>query len=185
MTKITIIAATELEMTPIMSYFGDKFTYYVSGVGPVASAIATMKAIAEHKPNLVLGVGIAGAVDRELQIEEAVIVARDYIADLGAIRGDGHFEAFDSPRVEYPYIVDGFRSVRARTVSVACAPFIADDSQIETMEGASMMLTAKALGVRFMQLRTISNYVDDKREHWQIERAVQALPAAVARLLKF
>lgn len=184
MTKITIIAATEAETAPIMSYFGDKLTYCVSGIGPVSSAIATMKAIAEHKPNLVLGVGIAGAVDRGLEIAQAVIVSRDYIADLGAIRSDGRFEKFDSPIVEYPYVVDGFSCVRARTVSVACAPFIDDDSQIETMEGASMMLTAKALGVRFMQMRTISNYVDDRRENWQIERAIQALPAAVARLLK-
>ncbi|MEG1371506.1 MAG: hypothetical protein RSD75_04100 [Mucinivorans sp.] len=183
MTKITIIAATDAEITPIMSYFGDKLTYLVSGIGPVASAIAVGRAMKDFAPNLVLGVGIAGAIDHSLAIGQAVIVARDYVADLGAFRGD-KFEKFDSPVVEYPYIVDGFQSVTARTVSSACAPFIDDQSQIETMEGAALMLAAKTIGVRFMQLRTISNYVDSPRSAWQIERAIELLPPAIAQLLK-
>lgn len=182
MTKIVIITATNAEIEPIVSYFGDKFSYVVSGIGSLATAIATIRAIDEHKPNLVLQVGIAGAVDRSLNISQAVVVARDYVADLGAFRG-ATFEVFESTVVEYPYIVDGFESVTARTVNVACANFLGDDSQIETMEGAAFMLSAKSRGVRFMQMRTISNYVDEPRGEWRVKEAIDSLPLAVARLL--
>ncbi|MEG0656560.1 MAG: hypothetical protein RR465_06035 [Mucinivorans sp.] len=186
MTKITIIAATQAEIAPIVSCFGDKFDYIVSGIGSLSTAIAVMRAVRDFAPNLVLGVGVAGAIDRSLSLGQAVIVARDYVADLGAFRGQAHekFEHFESQVVEYPYVVDGFTSVSARTVNAACGLFVDDHSQIETMEGAALMLTAKALGVRFMQLRTISNYVDSPRVEWQIAHAIELLPSAVARLLK-
>lgn len=183
MTKIIITTATELEMTPIMSYFGDKFIYNITGIGPVNCAISTIQAISEHHPNLILQVGIAGAVDCSLELCESVIVSSDYMADIGAWRGSG-FERFDTQLIDYPYIVDGFRSVAARTVSTACATWINDESAIESMEGAAFMQAAKAMGCRYMQMRTISNYVHQPRSEWRVAQAVAALPAAVERLLQ-
>ena len=182
MTKIALLAATEAEIAPLVSVFGDRFVYKTTGVGPSAAAIGTAELVAAERPNLVVNVGIAGAVDRSLELGEAVLVCRDYAADLGAWRGD-RFEPFAGEIIEWPYVVEGFRSVRARTVSTACAPWIADDSQIESMEGFGAMAAAKRLGVRTMQLRIISNYVDQPRAEWRVAEAIAALPAAVARLL--
>lgn len=182
MTKITIFAATELEMAPLMSVFGDRFSYCTTGVGSTATTMAVMLNLAQSKPHLALGVGIAGAIDHSIAIGEAVIVNRDYVADLGAFR-DGNFVQFDSEVVQYPYVTDSFRSVSARTVNAACTPYIKDAAQIETMEGAAFMMAARASTARFMHLRTISNYIDTPRAEWQVERALAALPTAVARLL--
>lgn len=182
MTKITIFAATELEIAPVVSYFGDRFAYCVTGVGSAATAVAVMQNLVQNKPNLALQVGIAGAIDHSLAIAGSVVVSRDYVADMGAFR-DGNFVQFESEVAEYPYVTDGFRNVTARTVNAACTPYIKDDAQIETMEGAAFMMAARTSGVRFMQIRTISNYIDTPRAEWQIERAVAALPPTVARLL--
>lgn len=182
MTKIALIAATEAEIAPIVSVFGDRFRYKVTGIGPVAAALGVAELIAEHHPNLVVNVGIAGAIDDRLTLGQAVLVCRDYVADVGAWRG-GRFERFETEVIEWPYVVEGFLGVRARTVSGACAPYIIDDSQIESMEGAAVMAGAKKAGVRVMQLRTLSNYIQQPRDQWQIKEAIAALPTAVGRLL--
>lgn len=181
MTKITIFAATELEIAPVMSCFGDRFAYCVTGVGSAATAVSVMQNLAQNKPNLALQVGIAGAIDHSLTIAGAVVVSRDYVADLGAFR-DGNFVQFESEVTEYPYVTDGFRKVTARTVNAACTPYINDNAQIETMEGAAFMMAARANAVRFMQIRTISNYIDTPRAEWKTDLAVAALSGAVARL---
>lgn len=183
MTKIAILAATAAELEPVKARFGDKYIYSVTGIGVLETAISTLKTVAEHHPNLLLQVGIAGAVSREIELLQAVVVSRDYIADMGAWRGEAGFEKFDTTVIEYPYIVDGFDSVRARTVTTACANWIADDSQIETMEGAAFMAAAASQSVRFMQLRVISNYIDTPRKEWLVPQAIEAIPDAIAKLL--
>lgn len=184
MTKIAILAATESEISPVRAFFGDRFTYVATGIGIASTTIETLAAIDVEKPNLVLQIGIAGAIDRGLAIGQAVVVSRDYIADIGAWRGESGFERFATPTFEYPYVVDGFDSVTARTVSTACAPWIEDESQIETMEGAAFMAAAKLRGVRFMQMRVISNYVDEPRGQWSVDQSIAAIAAAISRLLK-
>lgn len=185
MTKIAIIAATQTELAPVRAAFGDTYIYSVSGIGSTATAIATLSLIATHQPHLIVQVGIAGAISTDLAPLESVVVARDYQADLGAWRGD-RFEPFESAVVEYPYVVDGFRSVSARTVATACATWIDDDSEIETMEGAAFMIAASSYTgyrVRFMQMRVISNYVAQPRCEWMVAEAITAIPSALGRLL--
>lgn len=187
MTKIAIIAATEAELAPVRGAFGDAYIYSVTGIGPAATAVATLSLISNHQPHLIVQVGIAGAISPHIALLEPVVVARDYQGDLGAWRGDGiGFVPFDSAVIEYPYVVDGFRSVRARTVTTACAPWIDDDSEIETMEGAAFMIAASSYTgyrVRFMQMRVISNYVTQPRHEWMVAEAIAELPSALGRLL--
>lgn len=182
MTKIALIAATEAEIAPLVSVFGDRFAYKVTGIGPVAAAIGTAELIAQEKPNLVVNIGIAGAIDPSLALCQAVLVCRDYMADVGAWRAE-RFEHFTTEIIEWPYVTEGFANVQARTVSGACAHYIVDESQIESMEGAAVMGMAKRLGVRVMQLRILSNYVGQPRAEWRISDAIAALPDALGRLL--
>jgi len=186
MSRIVILAATENEIAGCRDIEG--LIPVVTGIGATNTAIATMSAVKGYWPALMIQIGIAGAYGRNLPLGEAVLVASDRQADLGAWRGD-RFEAFENhaPLIECPWIPDVRWKkpiVRAQSVNCAASPLVATElAEIETMEGAAFFAAAAECEVKFLQLRTISNYVDTPREVWEVERAIAALPGALRELL--
>jgi len=53
---------------------------------------------------------------------------------------------------------------------------------VEAMEGFAVLRAAELAGLPAVELRAISNLVDDERANWRIEEALAALAAAIPRL---
>lgn len=185
LSGVVIVAATEFEIAECRLQMAD-CKFVVSGMGATNTAIATFRAFEIHRPWLMIQVGIAGAVDRDLELGEAVFVTEDFQADLGAWRdAKGRFEPFETPRIA----VDNptrLRSVAARSVNTACSTLVCQSAaQIESMEGAAFFQAAsECAGAKFAQIRTISNYIDSPRNEWQIPLAISRLPDALREVLR-
>lgn len=65
--KILIVASDKGELKGL----DDRYTKVVSGVGPVLAAIATVKAIEADRPDCIVSLGSAGAIDRRLEVGKA------------------------------------------------------------------------------------------------------------------
>ena len=89
-----IAAATETELTGLRASLAPittavELAYVVTGVGPVATAIALTERLLATAPALLINVGIAGSFSEHLPPGTVVRVARDTLADLGAEDRDG------------------------------------------------------------------------------------------------
>ncbi|GHV01467.1 Futalosine hydrolase [Bacteroidia bacterium] len=156
----------------------------IGGVGMAAISATLSRALRETTPSLVILAGIAGSYGDALPPGEAVLVASERVADLGAMR-EGRFEALYPVDYRCPCatLFPEFKSVAANTVSVAGAPWVAP-ADVENMEGAAFFALCLAHGVPFVELRTISNRVGDPREKWNIPLAAEQLAAALHSLLE-
>ena len=209
---VTVTAATALELARLRAAWPAgpyhpalELEYLASGVGPVATAVAVSERLAAApRPDLLLDVGLAGALDRSLALGEVVHVVREEFGDLGVEERDGGFtSAVDLGLVDAdapPFRGGRLHSPRepafARTVTgVTCSTVHGEaasiarlrartDAQVESMEGAAAMWVAQRRGVAFVQLRAISNYVEPRdRAAWRIDLALDNLAEAVSSLL--
>lgn len=193
---LALLTATELEQRPLRDPLahlsGDfRLAWCVSGMGAGATAQAVMQLVHDSRPTWIVQAGIAGALSEAVGVTESVLVASDYQADLGAWRAESErFEPFtvaESAAIHCPYTAQletSFRTVAARSVNCACAPWIPrGEALIETMEGAAFFHACQRMGVPFLQLRTISNRVGEPRNQWRIPEALDRLGSELLRLV--
>jgi futalosine hydrolase len=175
MTDILIVAATERELC---GHAG-----LVCGVGPVEAAATTARAMATSLPGAVLHVGIAGA-HRASGLEPSRLVLGS-----SAVYEDLLLTTGLSPRKASP---DGWllRAAREAVPEAVLLPIgttgrVGGGSEclVEAMEGFAVLRAAALAYVPAVELRAISNLVDDARGDWRIEDALAALAAAIPRLL--
>ncbi len=177
---ILVVAATEHELAP-----AEGWRTLVCGVGPVDAAAATAAAIAIARPRAIVHVGIAGARRATALLPPAVVVGTEAIyCDLGVP------ERFAPGRLTPP----------AALVAAACAAVPsavrqaigtsgrvghASDCAVEAMEGFAVLRAAALAGVPAIEVRVISNVVEDSdRGLWKFDEAfatVQAITPALVR----
>ncbi len=153
------------------------------GVGKAMAAMATQHFVDRYAPSRLIFTGIAGSLNRQLEIGD-VVVARDSIQyDLDA-RAAG-FEIGQIPFTSYreipcdpdmvsaalSYPAEGFRLVEGRIltgdrflarVEADAADLLSEElaGDAVEMEGASVGLVALFNGLPFLLLRTISDKAD-------------------------
>ncbi len=174
--KIVVMYPTWGEARPFMlGPGGGAVEVWRWGIGPAGGAARTAALLAGARPRSGLSKG------------DTVTVSREYAVDVGTLRGD-RFVAlpvdgndagnnfYDNPTPLPPL----FRSVASDTVAVAGTPLRAGSpAEIENMEGAGFFAVCGALGVRFAELRCISNYVGEERSGWRVAEAVGRLAGEV------
>ncbi len=198
-----IVAATPFEIAPLQQWLSlhprEDVEILVTGVGMLATSFALTKRLSQGpKPTLVLNLGIAGAISREYALGDVVNVLSEQVFDLGVEEADGTFRSmFKLQLVEADE--KPFRSGRlwndaaaqfhflphAHAISVnkvhGTASSIANlldscDADIENMEGAAVFYTCLQLEQQFLEIRSISNYVEPRnRDAWNIPLAIQRL----------
>lgn len=171
----------------------------ITGVGLMAATFALTRALLQQPYDFVLQAGIAGAFDPKLPLGSLVTVNSELLGDLGAEDHDRFLDIYElglaapdafpfrdrelvNPMAEIPLPcpLPQVRSLTVHTVS-GHAPTIARRAEcfgaaVETMEGAALHYVCLQLGIPFLQVRAISNYVTPRnREAWEIGKAVQAL----------
>ncbi|MFI3315607.1 MAG: hypothetical protein R3Y04_08105 [Rikenellaceae bacterium] len=166
------------------------------GVGLIASAYGTYKAIADTKPDMIIMAGIAGVYKGiDLEIGQSVIVEREYQADLGLFYKEGFrhlsddtldmdFEVLNHFDCPYAKQQKEFRTAVSNSMNCGLAPFVKSDGvDIENMEGASFFYICNKECVKFLELRTISNVVDPAHDDWDYEGSIRNLTASLHKLI--
>ena len=181
----------------------------VTGVGMVATAARCTQALARERYDVAVNLGVCGSFDRALPPGTVVHVVTDRIAELGAEDGDRFLTIHDLQllgRNEFPFR-DGRLVNEAAPASAALGALPAVDGisvntvhgndrsidevvrrfqpQVESMEGAAFMYACLVQGVRFAQVRAVSNIVERRnRDAWKLKEAIDNLGAAAVDIIR-
>jgi len=178
----------------------------VAGVGSAVAAAATAAALARRRYSLVICAGIAGGIGIA-GIGDIVVADAVHPADLGAMSPDGFIplehlgiamtaNAIDPPVVEeltgplryagLAPVIGGILTVNTVTGTDAHADDLRrryPGAVAEAMEGYGVAVAATRAGVRYGELRVVSNRVGRRdRRAWDIPGALRRLEHAFAAL---
>ncbi len=201
--RILIATAVPAERDAVLAgltgYPGADLEVITVGVGTASAAAGTARALATGDHDLVISAGVAGGMPGRARIGDVVIGTRSIAADLGAESPDGFLPisqlGFGSETIEVPpllhhpgAVAGAVLSVSTVTGSAASTEQLArryPDAVAEAMEGFGVATAATQAGVRFAELRTISNLVGPRdRSAWRLTEALAGLTEAVATVTK-
>ena len=175
---ILVVAATDRELAGL-----DGAATLSTGIGPVEAGLATAFALMRERPDAVLDIGIAGShtLDPPALVLGSEAIYCDVLAASSTL-----------PRVERvrpdAALLDVARRVlpeaHVRPIGTSGRVGGASDCDVEAMEGFAVLRAAELVGVPALELRAISNAVNEaNRARWRFEEAFAALREAVTRLL--
>jgi futalosine hydrolase len=176
---ILVVAATDRELAG-----ADGAAALVCGIGPVEAAVATARALAERRPDAVVNVGIAGAktLDPPAFVLGSEAVYCDIVADSGA-----RFPRVERVKPDADLLAAARRALpEAHLCPIATSAAIGGGTtcEVEAMEGFAVLRAAELAGVPAVELRCISNRVDElDRARWRFDEALAALDEALPVLL--
>jgi futalosine hydrolase len=214
--KILIVAATYLEVKPFLNQLGfhqeqahyafatDRFNsieVLITGVGMTATTYRLTKQLSANSYQLIVNAGVAGAFSPRLLIGDAVLVASDCFAELGAespsgfipitqlnlpapyqIKASSHFNI---KSWEHLPKVNGItvNKVHGKVDSIVEAEALFSPD-VESMEGAAVLAVCEAEKIDCYQLRTISNRVEPRNtDNWNLGLAIKNLNLFLIDLL--
>jgi futalosine hydrolase len=173
---ILVVAATERELAG-----AGGVAVLACGIGPVEAAAATARALAELAPAALLHVGIAGA--RGLEPPQLVIGSEAVYEDAG----DGPLVP-GRVRPDATLLEHARRALPdAQVLPIGTSARVGGTSgcTVEAMEGFAVLRAAELAGVPALEVRAISNHVDEPdRGRWRFDAALAALDDALPRLLE-
>ena len=213
--KKLLVAATSAEIMEICGQIepykvieiGDNWSVLVTGVGIVPTVFHLTKVLSSNHFQLVLNVGLAGAINRSLSIGQTVNIISDEFAFWGSEDNDDFLSVYNSGLLnanEFPFTneilfplksefdlpsipkVSGL-TVQTVTGSLKSIVLLQQhyQSDVESMEGAAVFYVANQLNIPAIQIRSISNYVEPRnRANWKIQEALSSLSTVIKPLLE-
>ena len=145
-----------------------------SGVGKVYAAIITTLVIKKFKPELIVNVGCAGSINKNVHVNDVIIAKRvadwdvdvpdwkrSMYSDKMSFACDGRFIKLakalkNKAKIKEGYIVSGDAFVSKKTQINEIKKYFPESDCVE-MEGASIANTCYAFGVNVAIVRSISD----------------------------
>lgn len=179
----------------------------VAGVGMALTAFNLGSLFARQRFDLAINAGIAGAFNRQLKIGDVVNVTAERFADLGVEEANGAFtDVYELGLLDgdvHPFTdgwllnpsTDGFGFLPQckgltinkvhgfqPSIDAVLGKYGAD---VESMEGSAFFMACLMAGVPFLQIRSISNYVEPRnRAGWDLPFAINNLNNVLIPLLE-
>lgn len=177
---VLVIAATERELAP-----PDGWRTLVCGVGPVEAAAATSKTLAQYRPDAILHVGIAGTRRTRALAPATIVIGIE--ARYHDLRVPPHL-APNTVRAA-PALVAAVSRVLpgAPRLPIGTSARVGGttDTDVEAMEGFAVLRAAQLAGVPAVEVRAISNDIEERdRARWSFAEALAALVAATPRMVE-
>lgn len=171
---LLVVAATERELAPV-----EGARTALCGIGPVEAAAATARALAEERPAAVLHVGIAGA--RGLEPLTLVFGTEALYCDAAG------------PLVPALALPDGdllarlhqaFPEAVLRPIGTSARVGGSHEIDVEAMEGFAVLRACELAGVPAVEVRVVSNEIDEPdRARWRFDDAFALLAETLPRLV--
>lgn len=190
--KILIVAATYAELAPSLDLLNRfEIDYLITGVGMVATAFALGRRLNEKKYDILINIGIGGALDRGLALGSIVRINADKIYSFGAESqneflsieelgfGKSVFYEKVSPKInnllsDLP-TMNGVtvNAVHGNEKSIFSLTQTTPLTTVESMEGAAFFYAADQLDILRIQIRAVSNYIELRNKaNWDIPLAI-------------
>ncbi len=182
----------------------------ITGPGMVATAFFLGKLRGLHEYSMVLNAGIAGSFNKALNIGDVVHVSTDCFSELGSWHQERFSPMYDMGMAEdyRPAFLKGSNIIQnnnppaltavaelpvAKGVTVNSIKGIPWDAtlagfdyqpDIETMEGAAFFFACMSKNVPCLQIRSISNGIENSlSESWDIPAAVASLQKTILKIV--
>jgi len=208
--QLLLCASTEFEIRPVIEFVQrekvQNVDVLITGVGMMATTYSLTKAILRKRPDFVLQAGIAGSLDENLPLTKVVLVENENIGDLGVLDSGTFKTLFDLTlldKTSFPWnngklsnnvqslkstglkIVDGVTVNEISTNKNRIAYYKNQlNASVESMEGAAIHYVALQENLRFLQMRSLSNFVGERdKTKWVIDVAVTNLNAELMRII--
>jgi len=181
-----------------------------TGIGMIATAAWCARVLAQQRYELAVNLGVCGSFHAAYPPGAVVNVMTDCVPELGAEDDEQFLTMQDlglpgpddppfrggrlvNPETPPNQVIGGLRAVSGVTVNTVhgnprsiarVVERFAPD--VESMEGAAFMYACLVSGVRFAQVRAVSNMVEKRnREAWKLEEAIGALIEVGLRLIEY
>jgi futalosine hydrolase len=180
----------------------------ITGVGMVPTAVGTTMALACYRYDAVINAGVCGSFNTEIPIGSVLNITSDCLPETGAEDGEHFLSIIDLKLLdqdEFPFtggklvndsvfesnLINALRISSGVTVNTVhgneknIAAFLGrHKADVESMEGAAFIYSCKMYKARHIQIRSISNYIEDRDvSKWNIPLAVQNLNYVLLDLL--
>ncbi len=214
-TMILAVAATEFEMNAYLQAGGEDFSRgFVCGVGILESCLTLTRYLEKHCDDIsaVVNFGVAGAyIADTLELPamlDICIAQREVFGDLGICYPRRLDELGDELALKKTFSLDESLTAKAlqvlkkdnvnviagNFVTVSCVSGTADRGEIfrrkydglcENMEGAAIARVCLDYSLPCMEIRCISNYVEDRDPtRWRLEEACEKAGEIAAFVVK-
>jgi futalosine hydrolase len=208
--QLLVCASTEFEIKPTLDFIEKEKIHeidtLITGVGMVSTAYSIAKTVWNKRPDFILQAGVGGCLDKKLPLTKIVIVENENIGDLG-VEENGRFKTlFDLGLLDtnsFPWknaklsndvealkkagltIVDGVTVNEISTNQERIAYYRNHlNASVESMEGAALHYVALDQNLRFLQMRSLSNFVGERdKSKWVMGTAIANLNIELQRIL--
>ena len=180
LSRILVVAATGRELAEPAGW-----RTLCCGVGPVEAAASTAGAIAIDRPAAIVHVGIAG-VRRARALAPLTLV----------IGTEARYHDLAVPARLAPGVVvtdaaliaavrDAFPEASVLPIGTSARIGGTTDTDVEAMEGFAVLRAAQLAGVPAIEVRVISNEIEEEdRGRWHFDAAFAAITTATPRLVE-
>ncbi len=176
----------------------------ITGIGTTSMTYFLTKQLNDKKYNFALLVGIAGAYSQSFKLGDLVNVNSERFADMGIIKDDSFTDFFDmnlEDANKFPFenkilknyslinnaAINKLPTAKGNTVNsirTNILPHIQQNTDVESMEGASFAFVCSQHPMAYAQIRAISNYVGQQdKKLWNISLAVKNLHKLINEVL--
>ena len=200
-----VVIATENEIQPLGEFIAEaeRLDVLVTGMGPVATAASLGSYLALHgsRINGVINIGVAGAyVDSGLALLDICFAKQEVLGDFGICMQDG-IQDFDPglSKIGMPLLFDNdlalqtksilnghsiaFKSVNFVTVNCCTGTAVRGEyfrkkyaAGCENMEGGAVAMVCKNFKIPCVELRCVSNMVEDRNTlKWKLAEAAEKM----------
>jgi futalosine hydrolase len=221
---ILIVSATYMEIAPLVARLkfisenDQRMKFYTSGkheidvlitgVGMVATAAWTAKALSKRKYDAALNFGVCGSFDKALEIGKVVHVLSDRFGDLGAEDDEKFLSVHELNLLgenESPFMwgqlvnqtvpnyerILNLTGVNAISVNTAHGNTSSIEKivkrlnpHVESMEGAAFFYACMIDKIPCAQIRAVSNFIEKRnRESWNMALAIKNLNETAVEII--
>ena len=205
--KILVVAATTFEINDLLrtTTWDYDVSFLVTGIGTIKTTFELTRHLLTQTPDydLVLNVGICGSYDRSFELGSIVNVTQDCIADIGIdhnavfypvdkiLHTNANDTIYNNSSIP-SHLIQELPQVNGITVNTVTG---SEDRvqqllrwyspQVESMEGAAFAYTCEQLNKKYVQIRSISNYVEARNKSaWKVQDAIKNLNHYITYLLQ-
>ncbi|MEL6865347.1 MAG: futalosine hydrolase [Bacteroidota bacterium] len=179
----------------------------ITGPGLTHTAFALGQQLAKKTYDLAINAGIAGSFRRDWPLGKVLHIYSEQFGDLGVEEADGRFSSIhelgliapnDAPFQQGVLInntaqaFDFLPKAKGLTVNKVHGSHSSIqqlegkfDVDIESMEGAAFFYGCLMVGISFVEIRSLSNYVEARnKENWNIPLAIEELNRVLIAMLQ-
>jgi futalosine hydrolase len=179
----------------------NNLTVLITGIGMVNTAFMMGKCSAQVY-DLIINVGVCGSFEKQFKIGDLVNVTQDTLSELGAEDGNT-FLKYDQLGLEGTSVYKNqyhlnkeFLNVLPEVNGITVNTIHGNESSIlkvvelyhpivETMEGAAFFASCAGSFLNYLQIRSISNYVEKRdKSKWNMPLAITNLNAFLIQFLQ-